>query len=84
MALGIGGRIQPWAKLYEALADLPFDLYNEVIFRHGFSLGSNFHKVPCELYIHGTDFHESILYFIDIGHSIIDRTVIRVCLVMLC
>ena len=32
MALGTGGRIQPWAKLYVALADSPFDLYNEIIF----------------------------------------------------
>ena len=49
------------AKLYVALADSPFDLYYWVIFRHDFSLGSNFHKVPFELNIHGTDFRKYLL-----------------------
>ena len=52
------------AKLYVALADSPFDLYYWAIFRHDFSLGSNFHKVPYELNIHGADYHKYILYFI--------------------
>ena len=52
------------ANLYVALADLPFDLYYRVIFRHDFSLGSNFHKVPYELNIHGTDSNKLILSLI--------------------
>ena len=50
--------IYDYATYYVALADSPFDLYYWVIFRHDFSLGSNFHKVPFELIIHGTDFHQ--------------------------
>ena len=49
------------AKLNVALADSPFGLYYRVIFRHDLSLGSNFHKVPYELKIHGADFHKYIL-----------------------
>ena len=49
------------AKLYVALADSPFEFYYWVIFRHDFSLGSNFHKVPHESNIPKTDFHKSNL-----------------------
>ena len=52
------------AKLYVALADSPFDFYYWVIFKNDFNLGSNFQKLPYELCIHGSDFHESILYFL--------------------
>ena len=34
-----------------------------LIFRHDLSQGFNFHKVPYELNIHGTDFHKLNLHF---------------------